>query len=416
MGHSQNKSELQPADADGILSNSLVVSFSLKGELLVHSQNGQQLKAEEVIAKLSSSHRLAKEIAIVWVPTQKIVMTEVIVPGKRKVHWMAALPFALEESLAESIESYHIVHYHRAQDGLMSVAVASHEDMKNWKRVLESFGLQHAQLVPDCFRLENKNGELAEDSQNWAVYQQDNCMVVRTSAYQGFAGNADWYQAIKGQAVHQHYLKNKEMDFEINETKVDEPSLLTSHAQNLIKVLPLSLSQLAYKTNASQKGSWYEWRWVAGLAVITLGVYLVTQVIQTQQLQQQATYVQAQNTHLFKAMFPQAQRIVNIKSQALTYLKQTNKTATDTKSVMAVLQVIEPWFNQAKTVTVEQLQWQADKKQKALTLNVTAPSSKELEQVISLYKESNNRQVTMTLSLKSVSNEEAKGVIYVDAN
>ncbi|WP_321325771.1 type II secretion system protein GspL [Thiomicrorhabdus sp.] len=414
LGKNHSQTEIQ--QTDGILANSLVASISLQGELQIQTIDGQLLKTEEVISKLKSSRRLAKEIAIVWLPTQKIVMTEVTVPGKRKAHWMAALPFSLEESLAESIENYHVVAYHRTTEGLVSVAIATHEDMKNWKRVVESFGLQHVQLIPNCFRLENSNGELAQDSQAWTIYHQGECVLVRTSGYQGFAGNTNWYVAIKEQALNNLFLKKQQADAHIDETTVTDQDLLTSHSQNLAKVLPLSLSQSAYKSNASEKGHWYEWRWIGVLFLVTIVLYLGMQMLQTHQLQKQAAYVSQQNTKLFKVMFPQAKRIVNIKSQALTYLKQSAEGDKEIQFLMPILQQIEPWFNQAKTVKVEQLQWQSDKKQKALAITVSAPSSKEIERLISLQKESKNSEYTMTLNLKNVTAEGAEGVIYVDAN
>lgn len=414
LGKSQNQTEIQ--HTDDILANSLVASISLQGELQIHTIDGQLLKAEEVISKLKSSRRLAREIAVVWLPTQKVVMTEVTVPGKRKAHWMAALPFSLEESLAESIENYHVVAYHRTSEGLVSVAITSHEDMKNWKRIVESLGLRHVQLVPNCFRLENSNGELAQNSQDWSIYQQDDCVLVRTSAYQGFAGNANWYVAIKEQALNNLFFKEPPTDAQITEITILPQNLLSSHSQNLAKVSVMSLSQFAYKTNVSERGHWFEWRWVAVLFLLMMVLYLGMQMLQTHHLQKQTAYVKQQNIKLFKVMFPQAKRIVNIKSQTLTYLKQNAQNDKQVQYLMPILQQIEPWFNQAKKVKVEQLQWQSDKKHKALTITVSAPSSKELEQLISLQKESKNSEYNMVLNLKNVTSSGAQGVIYVDAN
>lgn len=414
LGSNQNKSEIQ--QTDGILANSLVASISLQGELQIHNVEGKLLNAEDVISKLTASRRLNRELAIVWLPTQKLVMTEAIVPGKRKAHWMAALPYALEEGLSEPVESYHFVPYNRTNAGLVSLAAASHEDMKNWKRIIESAGLGYAQLVPDCFRLQNNNGEVAEGSHVWTLFQQGSTVLVRTSAYQGLAGNSDWYHAIKEQALNQRYMKDLQAVTDIKEVTVKASDLLSSHSQNLPKVLSLSLSQYAYKTRSGNESKWYEWRWVAVLIFIVVGLYLTNQVMQTQQLKDQVDYTQQKNTELFKVMFPEAKRIVNIKSQTLMYLKRQAEGSGEALYLMPILQQVEPWFSQAKTVKVEQLQWHRDKKQKPLELTVTATNTKELENIIELSNAQNNRSVKLSLSLKNVNADGAQGVIYVDAN
>jgi len=412
---------------DGILANSLVAGITLAGELQIESVEGVKLNTDEVVSKLRSSGRLNREIAIVWLPTQKIVMTDVIVPGNRKALWMAALPYALEENLAESVEKYHFVPYNRTKEGLVSVAIACHEEMKNWKLIVESYGLGSAQLVPDCFRVASYSGALSKGDSAWGVYPKDETLVVRTDEFHGFASNPAWHDAIKGQILNNQYIANEEhskssaAQAEIKEVTIAANELLSSHAQNLIHVAKLSLSQLAYKSNGGTKGNWYQWRWVAVLVVAVFGIFLTTQSIQTQQLHDQTRYTKAKTTELFKSLFPETKRIVNIKAQTLTHLKQQGSGAKNTQKLMPILQQVEPWFNQVKSVKIEQLQWQQNGKPHALSLNVSAPSSAELEKVILLSQEQKQpglvkTNITLSLKLKNVNANGAEGVIYVDAN
>lgn len=417
---------------DGILANSLVASITLAGELQIESVEGVKLNTDEVVSKLKSSGRLNREIAVVWLPTQKIVMTDVVVPGNRKALWMAALPYALEENLSESVEKYHFVPYNRTKEGLVSVAIACHEEMKNWKLIVESYGLGSAQLVPDCFRIAKDSVALTQDDSAWGVYQKGETLVVRTDEFHGFASNPTWHDAIKGQILNNQYIANEAhsksstSQAEIKEVTIAANELLSSHAQNLINVSKLSLSQLAYKSNGGTKGNWYQWRWVAVLVVAVFGVFLTTQSIQTQKLQDQTSYTKAKTTELFKALFPETKRIVNIKAQTLTHLKQQGSGVAQSQKLLPILQQIEPWFNQVKSVKIEQLKWQQNGKPPALSLNVSAPSSAELQKVISLsqgqsypargHKGLVKAKITLSLKLENVNADRAEGVIYVDAN
>ncbi|BCN94322.1 hypothetical protein THMIRHAM_21070 [Thiomicrorhabdus immobilis] len=421
-----SKINQQPETVD---KNSLVARIGLDGELQISRLDGSLLNSEETIAKLKSGRRLTREIAIVWLPTEKVVMTDVMVPGKRKSLWMAALPYALEEGLSEAVEHYHFVAYDRTPEGLVSVAIATHDDMKNWKRIVESYGLGHVQLVPDCFRIPAQNG--SQKGGSWGVVEQDARCLVRTDQFHGFACKTPWYDALKTQML--NALETDKENHEgiatakIVETEVSPNSLLSSHLQNLSKVATLSLSQLAYKANAASKGSWYAWRWVAVLTLVVMSLHLATTLLQTQKLRQQTDYTQQKTTELFKRLFPESKRIVNIKSQTLTYLKQQTADDNNTAKLVSVLQRVEPWFNQVKTVKVEQMQWQQSAKSKRLSFTVSAPSSADLQKIVTLSQQTtqtaNNNpsgletsQVTLSLTLKNVSADIVEGVIYVDAN
>lgn len=89
--------------------------------------------------------------------------------------------------------------------------------------------------------------------------------------------------------------------------------------------------------------------------------------------------------------------------------------------LMPILQQIEPWFNQVKSVKIEELQWRQSGKPHALMLTVSAPSAAALQKVISLSQEQKKpglvkTNITLSLKLKNVNANGAEGVIYVDAN
>ncbi|WP_029408594.1 type II secretion system protein GspL [Thiomicrorhabdus sp. Milos-T2] len=416
---------------------SLVASIDLKGELHITRLDGTVLNNEEVIAKLKIERKLNRDIAIVWVPTEKVVITDVIVPGKRKALWMAALPFALEEGLSEAVEHYHFVPYQRTEEGMVSVAITRHDDMKNWKRIVESYGLGHVQLVADCFRIdETRSQHNSSDSINndnvdkelvWnRVLENERCLV-RVDKFHGFACNQAWYETLKSKMLNRSH---DDINLILSEKDVNSSALLTSHSQVLPKVLKLSLSQFDYKSNASSlSSSWKQFTWVGAVSIAILFVFLATTMLQTQQLKQQTAYTKKKTTELFKTLFPKTKRIVNIKSQTLTYLKQNHLASGDNAKLVSIIKQVEPWFNQVKNVKVEQMLWQRSAKSNLLSFKVSAPSSADLQKVIALSKKepalANNKpglvdseltKVSMRLTLKNVSSNQAQGVIYVDAN
>lgn len=395
---------------DGFLTNRLVARITLQGDLVLQDSDGKTLNAEATLSQLKANRRLSREIAIVWVPTQKVIMTDVLVPGKRKAHWMAALPYALEEALSDAVENYHFVAFNRSADDQVSVAVVNHDDMRNWQLLVESYGLKHVQLVPDCFRIPAVVSE-NELQVAWGVQNEQDQVLARTGINQGFAAQSAWYPAIK-----QQFLTGMQ-GRAVDEQSV--PELLSSSQQNLAQVMKLSLSQGSYKAAGSGGGSWYQWRWVAIMAGLVFGLLLAMQIVATQQLKQQSQYTQKQSEALFKKMFPETKRIVNIKSQTITKLRQTSGEQQELVKVVPMLQIIEPWFNQVKAVKVTELRWNQASQNEPLMLSVSAAKSTDLQRIIELSKQKQGADlssVQLSLKLNNVTSELAEGVIYVRAN
>jgi general secretion pathway protein L len=386
-----------------LLNNRLVASFDLHGELLLADMDGKPLDFDQTLESLHSERALEREITIVWVPTQQVVMDRVIVPGKRKAHWQAALPYSLEEGLTERLDEYHIVAYERDSNDCVSAAVVSHHNMQAWSEKLAELGLENAVLVPDCFRIPFKQ----EDDNPWFTCECEQALLVRTSLEQGFAADLNWFEVIKSQA-------EQSSDSFLKQHAVEKRALLSSAKLNLPQVSKLSLSQGQYKNSSKGAQGLAEWRWVGVLSVLVFGVWLGLQVFQNQQLIEQAEHTRAQSEKLFKTLFPESKRIVNIKAQTLSKLKQGGAPSGEVAELMPVLQAIEPWFENSKRVKLVELKWDQAKVDK-LILKVQAPKSTDIEKLIQLSNKPASK-VSMRLTLKNVTSELAEGEIYVAAN
>jgi general secretion pathway protein L len=92
-------------------------------------------------------HEAAAEIGerkvIVLVPSAEVLTTSVDIPVKGS-KLQAALPYALEEYLAEDVEDLHFAAGSRRSNGQTPVSVVSHERLREWLAALE-----YAGIVPD---------------------------------------------------------------------------------------------------------------------------------------------------------------------------------------------------------------------------------------------------------------------------
>lgn len=98
---------------------------------------------------------------IVLVPATATLTTTVDIPVRGGARLLAALPFALEEHLAEDVDTLHFAAGTRRSSGLLPVAVVSHEQMSEWLGRLKSAGIQASRIVPENLGLARIPGTMS---------------------------------------------------------------------------------------------------------------------------------------------------------------------------------------------------------------------------------------------------------------
>jgi len=98
---------------------------------------------------------------IVLVPAANVLTTTVDIPIRGGSRLLAALPFALEEHLADDIGELHFAAGIRRDSGLVPVAVVSHEHMLEWLERLDEAGIQPARIIPENYGLARIPGTLS---------------------------------------------------------------------------------------------------------------------------------------------------------------------------------------------------------------------------------------------------------------
>ena len=98
---------------------------------------------------------------IVLVPATTVLTTSVNIPVKGGSRLLAALPFALEEQLADDIDDLHFAAGTRRESGQVPVAVVAHEQMLDWLERLDEAGLSAARIVPENYGLARIPGTMS---------------------------------------------------------------------------------------------------------------------------------------------------------------------------------------------------------------------------------------------------------------
>jgi general secretion pathway protein L len=97
---------------------------------------------------------------VVLVPGSDVLQTEAELPARGGARVLQALPFALEEQLAEDVENLHFAPGERSASGTAAVHVVARSMMDAWTRELASAGVSADALYADASLMPANPGQL----------------------------------------------------------------------------------------------------------------------------------------------------------------------------------------------------------------------------------------------------------------
>ncbi len=119
--------------------------------------------------------------ATLLVPTESVLLLAVDLPLATRAKRLEALPFAIEDRIAEPIESVHLALGAEIGEKRYLVGVVRHDRMAAWIDAAEAAGMGRAAMVPDALALP------VPPPGCWSVDLDGSRAVVRASDGTGFA-------------------------------------------------------------------------------------------------------------------------------------------------------------------------------------------------------------------------------------
>lgn len=98
---------------------------------------------------------------IVLVPSAEVLTTTADVPVKGGARLQAALPYALEEFLADDVDNLHFAAGARRASGRIPVSVVSRQKLQRWLQLLDEAGIQPDSLIADSYGLARIPGTIS---------------------------------------------------------------------------------------------------------------------------------------------------------------------------------------------------------------------------------------------------------------
>jgi len=217
--------------------------------------------------------------AIVVLRGDTVLLTEAVVPGSSAVRAQQAVPYVLEDQLADEVDSLHFALGSKGSEDRYPVAVIDRETMETLSEQCSEAGLRPSEVVPETLALPNLPTE-DEEVVAWTALHHQAQTVVRLNGHDGFATDdelvgimLDGAKANLAQGKRPSlvvFSTDPEAEFpQGQDVPVETRPLdnsLALYASGLAKSSHINLLQGEFSPKKNFDKTWKPWRWTAALA------------------------------------------------------------------------------------------------------------------------------------------------------
>lgn len=363
-----------------------------------------------------------KHKTIVLLDSTDIYIDSVQLPIKNQQKLLRAIPFSLEEKIADDIEDLHFVAGKTSSDGVTPVAAIKHETLKNILNILEKLAIKPAALIPDTLCL-------TANSSQWAILLQDDRAKLQFDRFDAGEFDRETLPLLIKSELQQSERKQPEkiilFTVDGDDSETEDISDVISEDIELIKVsfnthplvvfcgqykhaLSLNLLQDDYQPKQKVNMNWQRWRLAASLAALSICLNIGMTSVQYNHFQDSNKKLQVEIDNIYKKSFPRSKRIVNARvqmEQKLDELKGLGKAGSNT-SLISLLSDSSSALSAEKSVTIQSINYRNN----TIDIEVTGANLQNIEQ---LNKKLNNTSLSSEIVSSSSEKNKVKGNIRI---
>ena len=351
---------------------------------------GAEARLEQVSSVAQNAH------VIVLLPLQQMLLSTVNTRARKSKHLQKAIPFALEDEVADDIENLHFALGRRYGENDYPVAVIEKVTLDSVLETLASAGVYPDILTADVFALPFREG-------SWTILVEDDRALVRTSKFQGFTIDLHNLQQMLTSSLRQAEITPSELNiyrcdspqsgvksftFPINTNELDDcpPGLF---ADGLDENECINLLQGSYQKKDKKHRQFAPWKIAAILFGVWVGLSMVSVLIDHARFSKEEKRLDAQIEQELRQTFPDIQNVTagnaRIKMEARLRNFIADTTSNSYAGFMELLALSGESMQQAGNITINTMNYRDGK----LNVNVNSPDVQALDKVKQLLKTKN---------------------------
>ena len=366
----------------------------------------------------------AKHLSVVLLDSQCLHINELQLPTLNLQKLLKAVPFAIEEFIADDIENIHFVISKSKASNTTNVVGINKSTLQLIIDNFQAADILIEKIIPDALCL-------AANNTQWAALNFQSNSYLQTSKLNGMVVPHDSLTYLFENKLGDESVTKPEKILLFRESENDtafDLESLEKHDIELVEItynthplvvfsgnyrqaLPLNLLQHDFKVKSKSSGYWLQWRLAASLAGFWLLLHLGVTAFQLNQLKEENILTKNKIEKIYKTAFPKSRKINNARrqmEQKLKALKSNSGTASN-----GLLFILQKSFNsldqEAKDVTFQSITYRNNRMDIGL-------DSKNLQAIETLNKKLNsNDEIKSEISSSSSENNKVKGNLRIEA-
>lgn len=292
-----------------------------------HTNNQGELTSRITSGSLGDAALVADQHkVIVLLDSTNVHLNHVQLPTSNRQKMLRAIPYALEEQLAEDVDDFHFVigkpdpHYGTPVAGIRKNTI------ENLLATFHEAGINVDAVIPDAICS-------PAAPHQWSVLFHGGKALVQFEALIGTVIDTANLPLIlqanlnkaenKPEKIVCFFLDGEEVEPGLDDIDADVEIIKVAYNTHPLvifcgefaKAKSLNLLQGKYKPKRKSSGSWYRWRLAASLAAVWLLLYLGINLFELNRFDAKNRELSAQIEAIYKQSFPASKRIVNPRVQ-----------------------------------------------------------------------------------------------------
>lgn len=296
----------------------------------------------------------------------RVLLARASVPTRSRQKLLQALPYAMEDQLADDVDTLHFALGRRDADGAVAVAVVERDWLDRWQQRLAGLGLSLQGLIPEtlCLPLQ---------TQHWCALLHDGRALIRTGPQAGFAADYDNLALLlqaaleeaaedAPQAIRLLHADPLPEDLDDATLPLAAEPLRAPHdwlAANSRDPDAIDLLQGDYASRSMDRNLLRPWAAVAALFLAWIVLLSGSMLLEQRQLRAELAALDEAVLDTLREVFPQANDVRQARERLQGRLGQleAGDQATVGDGLLETLRQIGPILRQNEAITLSGMSW-----------------------------------------------------------
>ncbi|RLT97429.1 type II secretion system protein GspL [Ketobacter sp.] len=290
-----------------------------------------------------------------------VFTAEVNIPSKQTRHIAQALPFMIEDQVAQDVSLFHLITGERSSDGDLPVVGVPVQLVEGTRALFADFDLPLDSILPDMLCLPLRDNE-------WSLLFDGKHLLIKRSEMDGLAIEMDAAPVVLNSVMEhwqdrpavlrvlfclehlnenlQNWIRTQisgqvadaELEVEYDEANASDFQLLCDHIHGHFgsKKPRFDFLQGRFASSGRRKPSHFNWKPLAAMVALFVVSYSAFLHTQAWKMNQEAEALEQETRQLYKQLFPRDKRIVNVKRQMQQHIDDFQSGASG-QSFLALL-------------------------------------------------------------------------------